>query len=57
MMDFVPGVFGFHRRCGTSFVIVGCLCHFVLVLVYGRADTLAREPQHKNNGRPPALAA
>jgi len=32
-MDFVPGVFGFHE-VWHIFVIVGCLCHFVLMLVY-----------------------
>jgi hemolysin III len=32
-MDFVPGVFGFHE-VWHIFVIVGCLCHFVLMLLY-----------------------
>lgn len=29
-MDFVPGVFGFHE-VWHIFVILGCLCHFILV--------------------------
>ena len=33
MMNFVPGVFGFHE-VWHIFVIVGCLCHFVLMLLY-----------------------
>ena len=32
-MDFVPGVFGFHE-VWHIFVIVGCLFHFALMLVY-----------------------
>ncbi len=32
-MNFVPGVFGFHE-VWHIFVIVGCLFHFVLMLVY-----------------------
>ncbi|MCL4396262.1 MAG: hemolysin III family protein [Chloroflexi bacterium] len=32
-MNFVPGVFGFHE-VWHIFVIVGCLCHFILMLVY-----------------------
>ncbi|HEX7588932.1 MAG TPA: hemolysin III family protein [Anaerolineae bacterium] len=32
-LDFVPGVFGFHE-VWHIFVIVGCLFHFVLMLVY-----------------------
>ncbi|CAG0975259.1 partial hypothetical protein, partial [Anaerolineae bacterium] len=33
MMNFFPGVFGFHE-VWHIFVIVGCLCHFVLMAVY-----------------------
>ncbi len=33
IMNFVPGVFGFHE-VWHIFVIVGCLCHFVLMAVY-----------------------
>ena len=32
-MDFVPGVFGFHE-VWHIFVIVGCVFHFVLMLIY-----------------------
>ncbi len=32
-MNFFPGVFGFHE-VWHIFVIVGCLCHFILMLVY-----------------------
>jgi hemolysin III len=33
MMNFFPGVFGFHE-VWHIFVIVGCLCHFALMLIY-----------------------
>lgn len=33
LMNFFPGVFGFHE-VWHIFVIVGCLCHFVLMAVY-----------------------
>lgn len=33
IMDFKPGVFGFHESWHI-FVILGCLCHFVLILFY-----------------------
>lgn len=33
ILDFAPGVFGFHE-VWHIFVIVGCLCHFILMLVY-----------------------
>jgi hemolysin III len=33
IMNFVPGVFGFHE-VWHIFVTVGCLCHFILMLVY-----------------------
>lgn len=33
MMNFYPGVFGFHE-VWHIFVIVGCLCHFILMAVY-----------------------
>jgi hemolysin III len=32
-LDFVPGVFGFHESWHI-FVILGCLCHFILILFY-----------------------
>lgn len=32
-MDFIPGVFGFHE-VWHIFVILGCLCHFVMVAGY-----------------------
>lgn len=32
-MDFFPGIFGFHEAWHI-FVILGCLCHYILVLVY-----------------------
>jgi hemolysin III len=32
-MDFVPGVFGFHE-VWHIFVILGCLCHFIMVARY-----------------------
>lgn len=32
-MNFVPGVFGFHE-VWHLFVIAGCLCHFMLILLY-----------------------
>jgi hemolysin III len=32
-MNFFPGVFGFHE-VWHIFVIVGCLCHFILMAVY-----------------------
>jgi len=32
-MDFVPGVFGFHE-VWHIFVILGCLSHYIGVLVY-----------------------
>ncbi len=32
-MDFVPGVFGFHE-VWHIFVILGCLCHFIMVAGY-----------------------
>ncbi len=32
-MDFVPGVFGFHE-VWHIFVILGCLCHYILVAGY-----------------------
>jgi hemolysin III len=32
-MDFFPGIFGFHE-VWHIFVILGCLCHFVDILVY-----------------------
>jgi hemolysin III len=31
--DFYPGVFGFHE-VWHIFVIVGCLCHFILIAAY-----------------------
>jgi len=33
IMDFAPGVFGFHESWHV-FVILGCLCHFILILFY-----------------------
>jgi hemolysin III len=33
MMNFFPGVFGFHE-VWHIFVIVGCLCHFILMALY-----------------------
>ena len=33
ILNFVPGIFGFHE-VWHIFVIVGCLCHFVLMLLY-----------------------
>ena len=33
IMNFVPGVFGFHETWHI-FVILGCLCHFVVILAY-----------------------
>jgi hemolysin III len=33
IMDFVPGVFGFHE-VWHIFVLLGCAAHFVLILVY-----------------------
>jgi len=33
LMDFKPGVFGYHESWHI-FVIVGCLCHFILILAY-----------------------
>jgi hemolysin III len=33
IMNFVPGVFGFHE-VWHIFVTVGCLCHFVLMVIY-----------------------
>jgi hemolysin III len=32
-MNFFPGVFGFHE-VWHIFVIVGCLCHFMLMAFY-----------------------
>jgi hemolysin III len=32
-LNFVPGVFGFHE-VWHLFVIAGCLCHFMLILLY-----------------------
>jgi hemolysin III len=32
-MDFFPGIFGFHEAWHI-FVILGCLCHYILILVY-----------------------
>jgi len=32
-MNFFPGVFGFHE-VWHIFVIVGCLCHFILIAIY-----------------------
>ncbi len=32
-MDFIPGVFGFHE-IWHIFVILGCLCHFIMVAGY-----------------------
>jgi hemolysin III len=33
IMNFIPGVFGFHE-IWHMFVILGCLCHFVVILTY-----------------------
>jgi hemolysin III len=33
IMNFKPGVFGFHESWHI-FVIIGCLCHFILILTY-----------------------
>ncbi len=33
IMDFVPGVFGFHE-VWHIFVILGCLCHYIMIAVY-----------------------
>jgi hemolysin III len=33
IMNFKPGVFGFHESWHI-FVILGCLCHFILILAY-----------------------
>jgi hemolysin III len=32
-LDFIPGVFGFHE-VWHIFVILGCLCHFIVIAVY-----------------------
>jgi hemolysin III len=32
-MDFFPGIFGFHETWHI-FVILGCICHFILILVF-----------------------
>jgi len=33
IMNFVPGVFGFHEAWHV-FVILGCLCHFIVIMAY-----------------------
>jgi hemolysin III len=33
ILNFRPGIFGFHE-VWHIFVILGCLCHFILILVY-----------------------
>ncbi len=33
IMDFAPGVFGFHE-VWHIFVILGCLCHYIMIAVY-----------------------
>jgi hemolysin III len=33
IMNFKPGVFGFHESWHI-FVILGCLCHFILIALY-----------------------
>jgi hemolysin III len=37
--DFYPGVFGFHE-IWHIFVILGCLCHFVVVAAYVAPTTV-----------------
>jgi hemolysin III len=38
IMNFFPGVFGFHEVWHV-FVILGCLCHFIAILVYVAVGT------------------
>lgn len=33
ILDFVPGIFGFHESWHVL-VVLGCLCHFIMMLVY-----------------------
>lgn len=40
IMNFKPGIFGFHESWHI-FVILGCLCHFILILFYIAPPTLS----------------